>query len=77
MIPDEDCRTHGVQVLLPRDDLEAYVCCVAHAPFEGAGCGVLGQAVEAYTAEGDGGEDAIEGAEDEGAVGGEGTAVEG
>ena len=67
----------AVEVLPPGNYLEADVGCVAHGPFEGAGSRKLGQAVQTQEAEGEGGSDAVEGAEAEGAVGGEGAAVEG
>lgn len=63
-------------MLLAGDDVEADAGGVAHGVFEGAGGGPLGDAVVADEAKDDRGEDAVEGAEDKRAVGGEKAGVE-
>ena len=76
MIPNQHTRPR-LQILLPLDDLKAYARGKRHSVFEGAGGGPLGDAVVTEGAEEEGGEDAVGGAEDEGAVGGEEAGVEG
>lgn len=77
MVADHHGGPHAIQILSAGDDFEADVRGVAHAPFEGAGGGVLGEVFVAREAEEDGGEGAVDGAEGEGEQGGEGAGVEG
>lgn len=76
MISNQHTRPR-LQILLPLDDLKAYARGKRHSVFEGAGGGPLGDAVVTEGAEEEGGEDAVGGAEEEGAVGGEEAGVEG
>ena len=62
---------------MPADDVEADARSEPHGPFEGSGGGPLGDAVVADGTQEEGGEDAVEGAEDEEAVGGEEAEEEG
>lgn len=71
MVPDEDCGTHGVEVVVRVVDREGYPGEAIHDVFVGA-CGCpLCYAVEADKAEDEGGEDSIGGADYEGEEGGE------
>ena len=62
--------------MLPGDDVEAGAGGEVHEVVERAGGRVLRDSGLVDEAEDDGGEDAVEGAEDEGAVGGEGAGCE-
>ena len=76
MVPDQDARSCA-EVLFPGDDFEADSGGPSHGVVEGAGDGPLGDAVGVEEAEEEGGEDAVGGAEEEAAVGGEEAGVEG
>ena len=76
MIPDQDARSR-IQVLFPLHNLKSDARREGHGEFESARGGPLRDAVFAHEAEDEGGEDAVDGAEDEGAVGGEEAGVEG
>ena len=69
MIPHQDTRPR-VQILRPGNNLKSYAGEVAHRVFEGARGGPLADAVVAEQAEGQGGEHAVGGAEEEREVGG-------
>ncbi len=71
MVADNDHRSLSGEVFLALDDDEAHPRAVAHDEVEGAGSGPLAEAVFAYRAEGEGGVNAVGGAEEEGGVGGE------
>lgn len=76
VVADEDGGAGG-QVFLPGDDGECYAGGEAHEDREAAACCVLGYSAVAHGAEGDAGEDAIAGGEEEGEVGGEAAGEEG
>lgn len=76
MVPDQHARS-SVQIFLAGDDFEMDARGPRHGVVEGAGDGPLADAVLADETEGEGGEDAVGGAEDEAAVGGEEAGVEG
>ena len=76
MIANQHARSR-IQILFALHDFEPYTCCESHGILKSAGGGPLGDAVVAEGAEEEGGEDAVDGAEDEGAVGGEEAGVEG
>ena len=76
VVPDEHARSRA-QVFRARDDFEADARGPGHGVVEGARDGPLADAVLADEAEGEGGEDAVGGAEEEAAVGGEEAGVEG
>ena len=63
--------------MLPLDDFKPYARSPSHGVVEGSRDGPLADAVLAGEAEEEGGEDAVGGAEDEAAVGGEQAGVEG
>lgn len=71
MVADDDHGAIGGEIFFALDDDKADTRSVTHNEVEGAGDGVLGEAVLADDAKGEGGEDAIGGAEEEGGVGGE------
>ena len=76
VVPDQHARSR-VEVLPARDDFEMDPRRPGHGVVEGAGDRPLADAVLADETEGEGGEDAVCGAEDEAAVGGEEAGVEG
>ena len=76
VVPDQHARPR-VEVFLARDDFKVHARRPGHGVVEGSGDGPLADAVLADEAEGEGCEDTIGGAEDEAAVGGEYTGVEG
>lgn len=76
VVSDQHARPRG-EVFGALDDVESDPRGESHGVVEGAGGGPLGDAVAAEQAEEEGGEDAVGGAEDEGAVGGEDAGVEG
>lgn len=76
MVGDDD-RGAGVEVFCALDDVEFDAGGDAHAKLKGARGEVLREAVFADEAEDDGGEGAVDGAEDEGDVGGEEAGGEG
>ena len=76
VISDEHAGSR-VEELLPRDDFEIYACRPGHGVLEGSRDGPLADAVLADEAQGEGGEDAVCGAEDEAAVRGKEAGVEG
>lgn len=69
MVPHKNRRT-GIKVFPAGEDFETHADEEGHCVFEGAGGGPLGGVVGADEAEGEGGEDTVEGAEGEGEVGG-------
>lgn len=69
VVADDDHGSLGGEVLLALDDDEADAGGVAHDEVEGAGDGPLGETVFAEQAEGDRGEDAVGGTEEERGVG--------
>ena len=76
VVPDQDAGSCA-EVLASGDDFEADARGPEHGVVEGAGDGPLADAVGAGEAEEEGGEDAVGGAEEEAAVGGEEAGVEG
>lgn len=76
VVPNQHARSR-VEVLLARDDVEADARGQGHGVAESARDGPLADAVLADEAQSEGGEDAVGGAEDEAAVGGEEAGVEG
>ena len=67
MVPDDHARPRG-QMLCALYDFEAHARAEGHGVFEGARGGPLGEAGFSEQAEGEGGEDAVGGAEEEGPV---------
>ena len=67
VVSDEDAGS-CVEEFLPRDDVEMYACHPGHGVLKGSRDGPLADAVFADEAQGEGGEDAVGGAEDEAAV---------
>ena len=76
VVPDQHARSRA-QILLPRDDLKVYARRPRHGVVECSRDGPLADAVLADETEGEGGDDAVGGAEDKAAVGGEEASVEG
>ena len=76
VVPNQHARPRS-QILLPRDDFEVDARRPAHGVVEGSGDGPLADAVLADETEGEGGEDAVGGTEDEAAVGGKEAGIEG
>lgn len=63
-------RWPGIEVFLPGEDFKAHADEKGHCVFECSRGGPLGGVLVVDDAEGEGGEDAVEGAEGEGQVGG-------
>ena len=76
VVPDQHTRSRA-QVLPARDNFEMDAREQRHGVVEGSRDGPLADSVLADKTEGEGGEDAVGGAEDEAAVGGEEAGVEG
>ena len=76
MVPDKDSRP-CVEMLFACQDLELDAHCQSHGILEGPSRGPLRDAVMADDTKHYGGDDAVDGAEGEGSVGGEQTGVEG
>lgn len=76
VVPYQHTRSRG-QIFLAGDDFEVYARGPGHGVVESSGDGPLADAVLAEETEGQGGEDAVGGAEEQAAVGGEEAGVEG
>lgn len=76
VVSDQHARPRA-QILPPRNDFETDARRPAHGVVERSGNGPLADAVHADEAEGEGGEDAVGGAEDKASIGGEEAGVEG
>ena len=76
VVPDQHARPRA-QVLAPGDDLEVDAGGERHGVVEGSGDGPLADPVSVDEPQGEGGEDAVGGTQDEAAVGGEEAGVEG